>query len=461
MGQRPSHHRSHQRGQQAGQQAYAQQFGALHLSQQAAARAQGPQYGEFTRSLLAGGGHCRKQHHQPGRKGKGKQKLNGPGHLVQHPLHLGEGAAHVHIGDVGKAPHQRIVKARRGRGLESTQVSAGHIGHAADRVHGKEVGTQRAPVHLAQRGDAGLVLHAANVKQQRIAQLQAQGVGQPVFHADGTCLFLHPAAGHHQVLHRLGRAVRQVELAVHQAAGTLIRVILGRHRPAVHGQQTAADHWVPVKTRHTGLGQRLAEGIPLLRHDVDDKAVGRIGRGGLSPAVDQVGAQQHQQHQRQQAHRQGTDLHHRVGRPGRDLARGQHQPARRRALVDLPAQQLDGQPAQQRKHSRGAGKAAHGDQAQCEVAAGGQQQGGKTGHAHRQHPQRGRFEPAHITPDHPQRRHLRELQHRRQAKSQQQGQAHAHAKQHRPNAGRRQGGIHQAGQQQHKHMVHRVAAEHA
>ena len=49
---------------------------------------------------------------------------------------------------------------------------------------------------------------------------------------------------------------------------------------------------------------------------------------------------------------------------------------------------------------------------------------------------------------------MRELQNRRQAKGQQQRQAHAQTKQHRPDGGCRQGGFNQPGQQQHKTVMH-------
>ena len=52
------------------------------------------------------------------------------------------------------------------------------------------------------------------------------------------------------------------------------------------------------------------------------------------------------------------------------------------------------------------------------------------------------------------------MQHRRQAKGKQQRQAHAQAKQHRPQRGRGQRRFHQAGQQQHKTVVHGVANRH-
>ena len=290
-------------------------------------------------------------------------------------LHLGDGAGHVDARDVGKAAHQRAVETGCRRRAKRAHVGGRHLGQIAHRVHGEEVGPHRAPVHLAQRGDDRVGLHAADVKAQRVADLQRQRLGQPLLDADGALLFLDPAPGHHGVLRRLLGARRQVELALHQTARALVGVVERRHGPAVDGHEPAPDHRVPVEALDTTLAQGRAKGIALLGHDVDDKAVRRIGRRGLAPARDQVRAQQHQQHQRQQTDRQRADLQHGKGGARRDLARGQHEPARRAALVDEPAQQRDRGPARQGKDQRGAGKTPDGDQAQRQVAAGRQQQG--------------------------------------------------------------------------------------
>jgi hypothetical protein len=275
-------------------------------------------------------------------------------------------------------------------------------------------------------------------KRSAVAELEVQRLGDALLDADRAGLAVGPAPGDHLVVRGAGGRVRQVELAVHQALGAVIGEVVRRDGAPVHRHQAPADHGVPVVLAHARLAQRLLEGVGLLGHDVDDEAVGRIGRCGAAPAGDQVGAQQHQQHQRQQPHGQRADLHHGVARAGGDLARGQHQPARRGGLVDTGAQQLDGQPAQRRKQRHGARKAAHGDQAQGQVGADGQQQRGKACHAQPQHRQRGRLQATEIAPDHAQRRHLGQLQHRRQAEGHQQCESDAQAERGRPQAGRGQ-----------------------
>ena len=165
-------------------------------------------------------------------------------------------------------------------------------------------------------------------------------------------------------MRRLPGAVRKIELAVHQPFGAHLQVVVGRDCLAVYRDQPAADHRVPVEALHARVAQGFLERLVLLGHHINHEAIRRIGRRGLAPTGDQVGAQKHQQHQREQAHRQRADLHDRIGRARRNLARGQHHPARRRGLVHRPAQQLDCKPAQGREHQHGAGKATDGDAAQ-------------------------------------------------------------------------------------------------
>ncbi len=319
----------------------------------------------------------------------------------------------------------------------------------------------RAPVHLAGGGDARLAGDAADVEAQRVAHLQAQRLHQALLHAHAAGLAARPGALLDLVVRRLVGRVAEVELPVHQALGAVVGVVVGRDGPAVDGDQPAAEHRIPVVAAHAGAVQRRAEGLLLVGHHVDDEAVGRIRRRGAPPARHQVGAQQHQQHQRQQAHRQAADLHHRIGRPRRDLPRRQHQPARRRGLVDQPAQQLHRHPRQQGEEQHRAGEAAHRDAAELHVAAGRQQQGREAQRAHAQHRRRGRPQAADVAPDHAQGRHPGQLQHRRQAEGEEQRQPDADAEGGRPQRGRGQRRLDQPGQQQHEEVVHAPAHEHA
>ena len=194
------------------------------------------------------------------------------------------------------------------------------------------------------------------------------------------------------------------------------------------------------------------------------KRFGASLRRRLAPARDQVGAQQGEQHQREQADRERRDLQHGERRPGRDLPRRQHQPARRAGLGHRAAQQPEREPRQQREHADRAGEAADRDQAELEVARHREQQRREADRAGGEHRDRGRLERADVAPDHAQRRHLRQLQHRRQAEAEQQREADAGAEQRRPGARRRQRRVDQAGEEPDEDVVDREAerqADHA
>jgi hypothetical protein len=70
-----------------------------------------------------------------------------------------------------------------------------------------------------------------------------------------------------------------------------------------------------------------------------------------------------------------------------------------------------------------------------------------------EHGQRGRLDRAEVAADHAQGRHPGQLQHRRQAEAEQQGEADAGTEQGRPEAGRRQHRLDQAGEQPDEHVV--------
>ena len=167
-----------------------------------------------------------------------------------------------------------------------------------------------------------------------------------------------------------------------------------------------------------------------------------------APARDQVGAQQHQQHQREQADRERRDLQHGERRPRGDLARRQHQPARRARFGHRAAQQ----------HAR----ASHDSSANTQTAPAkpptairpsfrsldtASSSADEAERAGGEHGDRRRLQRADVAPDHAQRRHARQLQHRRQAEAEQQREADADAEQRRPDARRRQRRVDQAGEQ--------------
>ena len=307
----------------------------MHLPEQRSAGTDSAHDGEFTSALLAGRGNGSEQHHQSSGQGESKKKLNRPDDLVQHPLHLRQRAAHVHIGDVGKCPDQCVVETqwpgrtacrwadsefRRAKGTDERNRDFG--GQFIDWIHHKEIDMHRAPVDLAQAGDFCLAGLPGNVKAQAVAQLQTECRGQALLDTDGIFLARGPLASHDIVVRRLFRTVGQVELPVHQPLGTVFLECVGLDVLAIDGHQPTANHRVPVKLCHTSVLKRLFEGIALLGLYIDHKTVRRVYRRGIAPAADQVSAQKHQQHQRQQANGQGAGLHNRINWTGRQLTSG-------------------------------------------------------------------------------------------------------------------------------------------
>lgn len=87
------------------------------------------------------------------------------------------------------------------------------------RVQHEKIDAHGTPVHLAQRGNSGLGLHAPHVKTQPIAQLQVQGFGNTFFDADGIRLFIAPAPCHHVIVLWQRGIERHVELPIQQTPG--------------------------------------------------------------------------------------------------------------------------------------------------------------------------------------------------------------------------------------------------
>ena len=99
------------------------------------------------------------------------------------------------------------------------------MGQIVNRVDHKEVGTHRAPVYFAQRGDAPFRDHAAHIKSQTIAHLQAKCFGNANFYTDGIALAFSPLTLNHWIVLGLGRARRQVKFPIDQTFGAVIGVI--------------------------------------------------------------------------------------------------------------------------------------------------------------------------------------------------------------------------------------------
>jgi colicin import membrane protein len=139
--------------------------------------------------------------------------------------------------------------------------------------------------------------------------------------------------------------------------------------------------------------------------------------------------------------------------PRRELARRQDQPARCARIRDRAAQDDEREPRQQREHADRAGEAADRDQAELEIARHREQQRREADRAGAEDGERRRLHLADVAPDDAQRRHARELQHRRQAEAEQEREADAGAEQRRPEPGRRQHRLDQAGEEPDEDVV--------
>ena len=314
---------------------------------------------------------------------------------------------------------------------------------------------------LLQARDPALDRRAAEVEAERVAELQAERLGQAFLDAQAALLVAGPASGGDLVVRRQRRAVAEVELAVDQALGARVGVVVGGDVLAVDRDQPAADHREPVVAADARGAQLGLEGLGLRRLDVDDEAVRRVLRRRLAPARDQVGAQQREQHQREQADGERRDLQHRERRPRRELACRQHQPARRARLGHRAAQDDEREPRQEREDADRAGEAADRDQAELEVARDREQQRREAERAGAEDRERCRLHRADVAPDDAQRRHARELEHRRQAEAEQQREADAGAEQRRPDARRRQHRLDQPGEQPDEDVVDGEAEDQA
>jgi hypothetical protein len=303
----------------------------------------------------------------------------------------------------GKSRLIALSKPGRLGGAKGGDVAHRRVGHARGREQDEEVDPHRRPVDLAQAGDLAFHRLAAHVEAQGVAELQAERRRQALLDAEAARLVRRPLALRDGVVRRQLDAVAEVELAVDEAARPVVGELVGDDGLAVDRDEPAADHREPVVAGRRPRPPASAERLGLRRLDVDDEAVRRVLRRRLAPARDQVGAQQGEQHQREQADRERRDLEHGERRARRDLPRRQHEPARR-ARPRAPS----GAAAPSASHDRSAntqdraGEAADRDQAELQVARHREQQRGEADRAGGEHRDRRRLERADVAADHAQ-----------------------------------------------------------
>ena len=85
-----------------------------------------------------------------------------------------------------------------------------------------------------------------NVKAQAVTQLQAQRLGNALFHTHAIGFFGLPASGHQGVVSGQDRTVREVDFTVEKAFAPVSLQVIGADGPAIDGHQTAPDHGKPI-----------------------------------------------------------------------------------------------------------------------------------------------------------------------------------------------------------------------
>ena len=234
-------------------------------------------------------------------------------------------------------------------------------------------------------------------------------------------------------------------------------MVLGLDGLAVHADEAPADHRKPVELAHAGRLQRAAEGLALFGLDVDDEAIRRIG--GVAARQLEMRSVRSSTSRINASRPTLSALTWSTAKPAREATwrvaissqRGTGSRGITRASV------RHGQPRAQREDEHRGREAADGDATQLGIPRHGQQQQREAEHTGADHQPRDGIEVAQFAPEHAQRRHPGELQHRRQPEARHQRGAHPGAEQRGPDTGRRQVGLDDLLQQGDEAQVDAVA----
>ncbi len=161
----------------------------------------------------------------------------------------------------------------------------------------KKIDLKRTPGDRSRTGDGDCDQLAGHIKRQCITNPQFQGRGKVHFQRHLQRIGVQRPAVYDAVVVRDGRSIGQIELAIHHALSARARVLIGGDRVAVTFNQAAAYIWRPHGLTHTGRQQHVCQGVALIRLDVEQKAIGRVGRQRTLPAIDQISADHCQQKQ--------------------------------------------------------------------------------------------------------------------------------------------------------------------
>ena len=313
-------------------------------------------------------------------------------------------------------------------------------GQGGGRADHEEVDLHRIPLQLPAAHQGHLDGLASHIEAQVVTQLQAQGVHDANLGRDFGSLGMDPAAGSQPVVAGHPVGVGEIEFAVNEALGPIVRIVLRADGAVVDGHQAPPHHRVERHLAQAGLGQHPTDVRLLIGLDVDDEAVGGIGWRSLLPGGQQVIADDGEQQQRHQADGERHDLHGRHGQsPGPACQRqAQHQcPAATGPLGAQACGQPDPAHGQQHEGQASNDKAAQGQQRQAGLTHQPEQQQAKGPQCHDQHHPDGQAGSAQVTTQHAQWRDAGQPQDRDSGKAQHQHHGHQQGLQRRP--GRRCG----------------------
>src|SRR3990167_728766 len=270
-----------------------------------------PQQCALADAFSEGGLQPGKQHRQPGGQHKQQDKLDGQGDLREDAAQLRNQSIDLQQGDGGEGAGQRQqLPVLLGRQVETGQVGGGQVLQGAGLEDHVEVGLETVPVHLAQAGDLGIAVEAADVEAQAVAQFQLQAGGQFGFHRyAGQAIGrfgLPPVAGDQLIVCRQLGGPGQAQVTVE---GTFAPRFLAHGLPqwlTINQQQTPRHHWVQRLRMGRERGPVGGESALFGRQNVQGEVIGGVAGQLVLPGVQQLAAQQGDQRhgQNDQAERQ-------------------------------------------------------------------------------------------------------------------------------------------------------------
>ena len=239
----------------------------------------------------------------------------------------------------------------------------------------------------------------------------------------------------------------------------LVGLVQLRDRRAVDLREPRANHRHELRRRHGTLREELADGRGLVGPDVDHEMIRRVLRQAGAPLMHQVVAHDSEQQQDHQAKAERDDLDDAVAAAARDV---RHAVAPRDA--DAAAQRskaLDQHPTGGDQHDERCQRRHRHVAEKFRIAHEPVQQRAQrrdSGAVNHRVAQRRRFE---IVPEHARRRHLAQLQERRQSETDQDEDRGHQAEPARTECRARQFSAHQIAQQKRNALLRRVPDQRA